>query len=52
VSLDILTETYGIHYYGKYLAACSEYCQVAESPNSTVQGYILGKVEGAQFDDA
>mmetsp|Transcript_1987 Transcript_1987/g.4441 ORF Transcript_1987/g.4441 Transcript_1987/m.4441 type:complete len:182 (-) Transcript_1987:4157-4702(-) len=52
VNLDILTETYGIHFYGRYLASWPEYCQIAESPSGTVQGYVLGKVEGAQFDDS
>lgn len=46
VNLDILTETYNIAFYGRYLAQWPEYCRVAESSTGVIQGYILGKVEG------
>jgi N-terminal acetyltransferase B complex catalytic subunit len=51
VNLDILTETYNIAFYGKYLARWPEYCKVAESPSGDIQGYVLGKVEGEKNND-
>ena len=46
VNLDVLTETYNISFYGKYLARWPEYCKVAQAPSGDIQGYVLGKVEG------
>ena len=51
VNLDILTETYNVAFYGKYLARWPEYCKVAESPSGDIQGYVLGKVEGEKEND-
>jgi len=48
VNLDLLTETYNIGFYGRYLARWPEYCKVAESPSGDIQGYVLGKVEGEE----
>ncbi|CAG9314811.1 unnamed protein product [Blepharisma stoltei] len=51
VNLDILTETYNVGFYGRYLAKWPEYCKVAEGPTGDIQGYVLGKVEGAKNCD-
>lgn len=51
VNLDILTETYNVSFYGKYLAKWPEYCKVAESPSGDIQGYVLGKVEGDKSNE-
>ena len=51
VNLDILTETYNVAFYGRYLARWPEYCKVAESPSGDIQGYVLGKVEGEKENE-
>jgi N-terminal acetyltransferase B complex catalytic subunit len=51
VNLDILTETYNVAFYGRYLAHWPEYCKVAEAPSGDIQGYVLGKVEGDKEDN-
>ena len=52
VNLDLLTETYNVSFYGKYLARWPEYCKVAENVSGDIQGYVLGKIEGAVNDEA
>ena len=46
VNLDLLTETFYTNFYGKYLNKWGEYCVVSEDTVSTIQGYLIGKVEG------
>ncbi|CAB4032008.1 N-alpha-acetyltransferase 20 [Paramuricea clavata] len=48
VNLDPLTETYGIQFYLQYLSRWPEYCQVAESRDGRIMGYIIGKAEGSE----
>ena len=50
VNLDILTETYNMLFYAKYLARWPDYCKVMEAPNGKIMGYILGKIEGDEFN--
>eukprot|EP01116_Phalansterium_solitarium_P018763 TRINITY_DN5088_c0_g1_i1.p1 TRINITY_DN5088_c0_g1~~TRINITY_DN5088_c0_g1_i1.p1 ORF type:complete len:174 (-),score=61.00 TRINITY_DN5088_c0_g1_i1:140-661(-) len=47
VNLDALTETYHLPFYLQYLSRWPDYFVVAESPNGTMMGYIMGKAEGA-----
>lgn len=51
VNLDILTETYNVSFYGRYLSRWPEYCKVTESPSGDIQGYVLGKVEGEKENE-
>ena len=46
VNLDLLTETFYTSFYGKYFITWPEYCVVSEDSVSSIQGYLLGKVEG------
>ncbi|KAK3287429.1 N(alpha)-acetyltransferase 20, NatB catalytic subunit [Cymbomonas tetramitiformis] len=46
VNLDVLTETYNMHFYLQYLAKWPEYYQAAEGPGGQCMGYIMGKAEG------
>ncbi|RWS03959.1 N-alpha-acetyltransferase 20-like protein [Dinothrombium tinctorium] len=46
VNLDPLTETYGLSFYLQYMSHWPEFFQVVESPNGSIIGYIMGKVEG------
>jgi len=46
VNLDLLTETYNLPFYLKYLAQWPEYFLAAQSPNRECMGYIMGKAEG------
>ena len=50
VNLDILTETYNVGFYGKYLAKWPQYCKVAVNVSGDIQGYVLGKIEGLKED--
>lgn len=52
VNLDILTETFYTHFYGDYLVKWGEYCVTAEHVNGEMEGYILGKVEGAKDSES
>jgi len=46
INLDMLTETFYTSFYGQYLSKWSEYCVLSENTVGTLQGYLLGKVEG------
>ncbi|XP_073392762.1 N-terminal acetyltransferase B complex catalytic subunit NAA20 isoform X4 [Physcomitrium patens] len=46
VNIDHLTETFSMAFYQTYMARWPDYCHVAEAPNGSIMGYILGKVEG------
>ena len=46
ITLDPLTEMYGISFYLQYMAKWPEYFKVAESPSGDLMGYIMGKSEG------
>jgi len=50
VNLDYFTETYNLPFYLQYLANWPEYCLMAECAGRQSMGYILGKVEGEEFD--
>lgn len=50
INLDVWTETYGITFYLTYLQRWSDLCFTQESPRGRLQGYILGKAEGAQTE--
>ena len=51
VNLDLLTETFYTNFYGRYLSQWPEYCVVYENNSSIIEGYIMGKVEGAKGND-
>ena len=51
INLDILTETFGVNFYGKYIARWPEYCVSLTNSTECIFGYLLGKVEGAKNDD-
>ena len=51
INLDLLTETFYTSFYGQYLSKWSEYCVIAENSVGTLQGYLLGKVEGDKEND-
>lgn len=44
--MDILTETFGIGFYGLYIAKWPEYCISVLNKSGAIFGYLLGKVEG------
>ena len=50
-NLDLLTETFYTHFYGKYLNLWPEYCATNEDSCSNIQAYLLGKVEGEKNND-
>jgi N-terminal acetyltransferase B complex catalytic subunit len=51
INLDVLTETFGVSFYGKYIAKWPEYCVTMFNSTEVIFGYLLGKVEGDQFND-
>ncbi|CAD5224905.1 unnamed protein product [Bursaphelenchus okinawaensis] len=46
INLDRYTETYTTQFYLQYKTHWPEYFQVAEAPDGTIMGYIMGKAEG------
>ena len=46
VNLDMLTETYNLPFYLRYLAYWPEYFLSARAPSEDMMGYIMGKAEG------
>ncbi|PRP74792.1 N-acetyltransferase 5 [Planoprotostelium fungivorum] len=46
INLDKLTETYNLGFYLQYMSKWPDYYTVAEDPNGTLMGYIMGKAEG------
>ena len=48
VNLDVMTETYGMHFYLTYLVQWPEFFQSATSPDGQLMGYIMGKAEGRE----
>ena len=46
-NLDILTETFGDEFYGKYIIKWPEYCVTATNVLGDIVAYLLGKVEGS-----
>mmetsp|Transcript_29152 Transcript_29152/g.69410 ORF Transcript_29152/g.69410 Transcript_29152/m.69410 type:complete len:176 (-) Transcript_29152:275-802(-) len=48
VNLDVLTETYNMPFYLSYMSRWPELFTVAEAPDSSIMGYMLGKSEGAE----
>ncbi|CEL99543.1 unnamed protein product [Vitrella brassicaformis CCMP3155] len=47
VNLDAFTETFRTDFYLHYLTNWPECCVVAATPDDTIAGYIIGKVEGS-----
>ena len=47
VNLDILTETFNMPFYLQYMSRWPELFTVAESPDNSIMGYMLGKSEGS-----
>ena len=52
VNLDLLTETFDTNFYGRYLCKWKEYCATSCDATGTIQGYLLGKVEGFKYDNS
>jgi ribosomal protein S18 acetylase RimI-like enzyme len=48
VNLDVLTETYNMPFYLQYMSTGPELFTVAEAPDGSITGYMLGKAEGAE----
>eukprot|EP01017_Pseudomicrothorax_dubius_P002634 TRINITY_DN10167_c0_g1_i1.p1 TRINITY_DN10167_c0_g1~~TRINITY_DN10167_c0_g1_i1.p1 ORF type:complete len:184 (+),score=10.28 TRINITY_DN10167_c0_g1_i1:122-673(+) len=46
INLDLLTETFNVSFYGKYISKWPEYCVTLLSSTGALQAYLLGKVEG------
>ena len=46
VNLDHFTENFNMNFYLHYLAKWPECCYIAETPDGTIAGYMIGKVEG------
>jgi len=47
VNLDVLTETYNMPFYLEYMSKWPDLFTVAEAPNNSIMGYMLGKSEGS-----
>jgi N-terminal acetyltransferase B complex catalytic subunit len=47
VNLDVLTETYNMPFYLQYMSKWPELFTVAEAPDNSIMGYMLGKSEGS-----
>lgn len=47
VNLDILTETFNMPFYLQYMSKWPELFTVAEAPDNSIMGYMLGKSEGS-----
>ena len=47
VNLDVLTETYNMPFYLQYMSKWPELFTVAEAPDKSIMGYMLGKSEGS-----
>jgi N-terminal acetyltransferase B complex catalytic subunit len=45
VNLDPLTENFNLSFYLSYLSQWPECFTVAEAPDGTLMGYVLGKAE-------
>lgn len=50
VNLDLYTENFKPDFYFEYLIKWPELCIVAEAPDGTIAGYVIGKVEGENLD--
>lgn len=46
INLDVLTETYNMPFYLQYISQWPEAFTVAEAPDGSLMGYMLGKAEG------
>ena len=46
VNLDILTETFNMPFYLQYMSRWPELFTIAEAPDNSIMGYMLGKSEG------
>ncbi|KRX03890.1 Acyl-CoA N-acyltransferase [Pseudocohnilembus persalinus] len=51
INLDICTETFGTHFYSKYISKWNEYCITMRNCTGRCQAYLLGKVEGDRDND-
>lgn len=50
VNLDSFTDNFNSAFYMGYLTQWPELCIVAETPDGTIAGYVIGKVEGVGKD--
>lgn len=50
INLDAWTETFHMNFYLSYLVRWPELCFVAETPDGTLAGYLIGKVEGTDSE--
>ena len=46
INLDILTETFSIGFYGKYIAKWPDCCISMLNNSGSIFAYLIGKVEG------
>ncbi|CAK77295.1 unnamed protein product (macronuclear) [Paramecium tetraurelia] len=51
INLDILTETFNVGFYGKYIAKWPEFCISIKNHFGNFQGYLLGKIEGEKANN-
>lgn len=51
INLDILTETFGIGFYGKYIAKWPDFCISMLNNSGSVFAYLIGKVEGDKHNE-
>mmetsp|Transcript_23198 Transcript_23198/g.50099 ORF Transcript_23198/g.50099 Transcript_23198/m.50099 type:complete len:117 (-) Transcript_23198:795-1145(-) len=47
VNLDILTETFNMPFYLQYQSRWPDLFKIAESPDKSIMGYMIGKSEGS-----
>ena len=51
INLDVLTETYGIAFYGRYIAKWPDFCISILNNSGSIFAYLIGKVEGEKHND-
>eukprot|EP01068_Selenidium_serpulae_P002543 Selendium_serpulae@DN2532_c0_g1_i1.p1 len=50
VNFDHFTENFNTQFYLSYLSRWPSLCVVADAPDGTMAGYIIGKVEGSDLN--
>lgn len=50
INLDYWTETYSISFYQQYLIKWPDLCISLTHPDSSLMGYLFGKIEGRELD--
>ena len=51
INLDILTETFSVGFYGKYISMWPDCCISMLNNSGTIFGYLIGKVEGERYNE-